>query len=295
MDADRREDPARAIRVDEPFLARRARRSRLAASRPARSPGSTALRNRLRFRRPPGPHRDEPRRRANGRDEAPIGRPISIDDLFARLGELGPRPRIYGKPNEMEVTVSFAEDREHAAYDADAVSRFFRALSHADRLLRRFRARFIGKCSPVHFFWGSFDLAVTRFSGRPAPRHEAGPPNCPPKVTEEAYSHEVSSAGFWPGGRQMPRPVFYSYAYPEPEGFRADSRAPGRGVVRGGDGGISASLRRGSRGAVLRRSRPRLPPEHLRSGREQREMGSRGSGKGLFVDVASAVFPIAVK
>ncbi len=155
------------------------------------------------------------------------------EELFARLAELGPRPRIYGRPNEMEVAIPFAEDREHASYDAAAVSRFFGALSHADRLLKEFRARFIGKCSPVHFFWGGFDLAVTRFSGRPAPLHSGGPPNCPARVNEEAYSHEVSSAGFWPGNPLLPQPVFYSYSYPEPDGFRASPVRPAEAAYNG--------------------------------------------------------------
>jgi Family of unknown function (DUF5996) len=147
-------------------------------------------------------------------------------ELFAKLAEIGPRPKIYGKPNEIEVAIPFAEDREHASYDAGAVVRFFGALSQAHRLLTEFRARFIGKCSPVHFFWGSFDLAVTRFSGRTAPEHIGDPPNCPHRVTVEAYSHEVSSCGFWPGDPAMPTPVFYAYAYPEPKEFSSAPIGP---------------------------------------------------------------------
>jgi hypothetical protein len=108
----------------------------------------------------------------------------------------------------------------HAAYDPAAATRFWRALVQVARVFTVFRARFIGKCSPVHFFWGSFDLAVTRFSGRTAPPHPGGVPNMPDWVAREAYSHEVSSAGFWPGNASFPEPVFYSYAYPEPAGFR---------------------------------------------------------------------------
>ena len=99
--------------------------------------------------------------------------------------------------------------------------RFWRALAQADRVLKKFRARFWGKCSPVHFFWGSFDLAVTRFSGRRAPQHPGGVPYMPDWVVREAYSHEVSSCGWWPGNDQYPQPAFYSYTYPEPEGFSA--------------------------------------------------------------------------
>ena len=139
--------------------------------------------------------------------------------LFAELEDLGLDVTIHGKPNEVEDPVPFAEDEAHAAYDADAAHRFWRVLVQADRLFRQFRARFVGKSSPVHFFWGSFDLAVTRFSGRPAPPHPGGVPNLPDWITREAYSHEVSSAGFWPGGPPHPAPLFYSYAYPVPDGF----------------------------------------------------------------------------
>ena len=107
----------------------------------------------------------------------------------------------------------------HASYDPDAAHRFWQVLRQADRVFAKFRTGFLGKSSPVHFFWGSFDLAVTRFSGRPAPRHPGGVPNLPDAVAQEAYSHEVSSAGFWPGGGAIDYPAFYSYAYPAPEGF----------------------------------------------------------------------------
>ena len=119
----------------------------------------------------------------------------------------------------MEDATPFAEDEAHASYDPEAAHRFWRVLVQADRVLTAFRARFLGKCSPVHFFWGSFDLAVTRFSGRPAPPHPGGVPHLPDWVDREAYSHEVSSAGFWPGGGAVPYPAFYCYAYPEPDGF----------------------------------------------------------------------------
>ena len=149
-------------------------------------------------------------------------------DVFGRLGALGLDISIRTLPNEIPNAVPFEQDREHAAYSAGDVERFWRALVHADRVLKEFRARFIGKASPVHFFWGSFDLAVTRFSGRPAPPHPGGVPNLPDWVAREAYSHEVSSCGFWPGGEAMPQPVFYSYAYPEPASFKqAAVRPPG--------------------------------------------------------------------
>lgn len=122
-------------------------------------------------------------------------------------------------PNEIENAVRFEEDRVHNAYDAEAVNRFWRVLYQVNRVFRSFRADFQGKASPVHFFWGSFDLAVTRFSGRTAPDHPGGAPNMPLWVEQEAYSHEVSSAGFWPGGDIFPEAMFYSYAYPSPPGF----------------------------------------------------------------------------
>jgi hypothetical protein len=139
--------------------------------------------------------------------------------LMATLDEIGLPVRIHGRPNEVEEAIPFAEDRRHSSYDPEAVERFRRVLVQVDRVFHEFRARFVGKSSPVHFFWGSFDLAVTRFSGRPAPPHPGGFPNLPDRITREAYSHEVSSAGFWPGGEAMPDPIFFSYAYPTPEGF----------------------------------------------------------------------------
>ena len=143
------------------------------------------------------------------------------DALMAALAELDIRVRIHGRPNEVADPIPFRQDRVHAAYDADYAQRFWRVLLQADRVFKQFRTRFLGKVSPVHFFWGSFDHAVTRFSGRTAPPHPGGIPNLPDAVTREAYSHEVSSAGFWPGGGGVDYPVFYSYAYPTPAGFAA--------------------------------------------------------------------------
>jgi hypothetical protein len=130
------------------------------------------------------------------------------------------------KPNEVTDPVRFDLDETHKAYDREYVNRFWRILVQADRIMKEFRARFIGKCSPVHLFWGGLDLAVTRFSGRTAPTHPGGIPNLPDFVTREAYSHEVSSCGFWPGGGAVPYPAFYSYAYPEPAGFAASPVKP---------------------------------------------------------------------
>ena len=159
--------------------------------------------------------------------------PMSVAEFHARfrnlVARLGGTPELHGRPNELADPVPFAEDRETRPYDADAASRFWRALVAADRVLKRFRTGFLGKASPVHFFWGSFDLAVTRFSGRLAPPHPGGMPALPDEVTREAYSHEVSSAGFWPGGGAVDFPAFYSYAYPEPEGFGAARVEPREG------------------------------------------------------------------
>jgi hypothetical protein len=134
--------------------------------------------------------------------------------------------RIDRVPNEMSDPIRFDEDRVHRAYDAAAVERFFRALLQIDRVFRLFRSGFLGKVSPVHFFWGSFDLAVTRFSGRPAPLLESSAPGLPLAVAREAYSHEVSSAGFWPGGSGVDDASFYSYAYPQPAGFEKSRVRP---------------------------------------------------------------------
>jgi hypothetical protein len=143
--------------------------------------------------------------------------------LMAALDGLGISVTISTLPNEMADPVRFPEDRLQRPWDATAVRNFQTALLHADEVFKSFRTGFLGKASPVHFFWGSFDLAVTRFSGRRAPTHPGGVPGLSDAVTREAYSHEVSSAGFWPGSDAYPRAAFYSYAYPAPEGF-ADAR-----------------------------------------------------------------------
>ena len=139
--------------------------------------------------------------------------------IKAALAEAGVHVDIDETPNELADPIRFSEDRVHAAYDADYAQRFWRVLLQCDRVFKLFRTGFIGKASPVHFFWGSFDFAVTRFSGRRAPLHPGGIPHLPDAVTREAYSHEVSSAGFWPGGGAIDYAAFYSYAYPTPDGF----------------------------------------------------------------------------
>src|SRR5436305_4281812 len=146
--------------------------------------------------------------------------------LMAELGKLGLPVDIYRLPNEVPDPIRFDQDETHRSYDPEYANRFWRILVQADRIFKEFRARFIGKCSPVHFFWGGPDLAVTRFSGRPAPPHPGGIPHLPDRVTREAYSHEVSSCGFWPGGGPIPYAAFYAYAYPEPAGFGASSIQP---------------------------------------------------------------------
>ena len=156
-----------------------------------------------------------------GRQHLPL-KPQSVADFYKNamtaLRSLGIEVHIWTTPCELADPVPFEKDQQHAAYDRDAAQNCWRLLANADRVLQDFRGRFLGKCSPVHFFWGSFDLAVTRFSGRVAPPHP-GAPNVADHVTREAYSHEVSSAGFWPGGGPIAEPVFYAYAYPEPAGF----------------------------------------------------------------------------
>jgi hypothetical protein len=146
--------------------------------------------------------------------------------VMMALAELAIDVTIDEIPNELPAPIRFSQDQQHASYDAGAVGRFLQVLVNADRVFKQFRTAFLGKASPVHFFWGSFDLAVTRFSGRRAPRHPGGVPHLSDDVAAEAYSHEVSSAGFWPGGGAIDYPAFYSYAYPVPEGFAAAKVRP---------------------------------------------------------------------
>ena len=149
--------------------------------------------------------------------------PQSVAAFYGRLkdemAKLDLHVNINQKPNEIPDSIPFDQDETHKAYDQVYANRFWRVLVQADRVFKEFRARFVGKCSAVHYFWGAPDLAVTRFSGRPAPEHPGGVPHLPDRVAREAYSHEVSSCGFWPGGGPIAYPVFYSYAYPEPSGF----------------------------------------------------------------------------
>ena len=150
--------------------------------------------------------------------------PMSVAEFFERtrhaIQAVGGTPRIHRAPNEVPDPVPFAEDTQRRPYDSRAVERFHQALLRIERVFSNFRTSFLGKVSPVHLFWGAFDLAVTRFSGRRAPIHPGGVPNLPTAVAREAYSHEVSSAGFWPGGAGVDEAMFYAYAYPEPAGFQ---------------------------------------------------------------------------
>jgi len=184
-------------------------------------------------------HRLELRSSDGRREEVPL-RPQSVavfhSLVMEALRRLDIEVRISQKPSELVDPIPFAEDETHRSYDADYVRRFWWALVQADRVFKIFRARFIGKASPVHFFWGAGDLAVTRFSGRRAPEHPGGIPNLPDWVTREAYSHEVSSCGFWPGGGAIDYPAFYSYAYPAPAGF-AEARVEPEGAFYSKDYG----------------------------------------------------------
>lgn len=140
-------------------------------------------------------------------------------ELFEKLAELGIEVKIHARPNEMEPAIPFKENRINKSYDPMAANTLWQAMLKANNVFSKFRSEFIGKCSPVHLFWGAFDLAVTRFSGNAAPLHQRGMPNMPLEVMQEAYSQEVSSAGFWPGSKDSPIPVFYSYVYPGDASF----------------------------------------------------------------------------
>jgi len=150
-------------------------------------------------------------------------KPRSVADFYkavmGALNELDLAVKIDILPNEIPNPIPFDRDEQHRSYDPKYANRFWRVLVQNDRVFKEFRSRFCGKCSPVHFFWGAPDLAVTRFSGRSAPKHPGGIPHLPDAITREAYSQEVSSLGFWPGADAMPMAIFYSYAYPEPTGF----------------------------------------------------------------------------
>ncbi|MCC8477322.1 DUF5996 family protein [Streptomyces globisporus] len=172
-------------------------------------------------------HRLEVRSSDGGVRGFPL-RPMAVAEFYAQvlrtLDELGIEAPIHPCPNEVEPAIPFAEDHDHASYDGEAATLFWRQLLQANRVMGEFRSHFVGKVSPVHFFWGAMDLACTRFSGRVAPPHPGGAPNCGDWVMVEGYSRELSSCGFWPGGGE--EGAFYAYAYPEPEGFAGHPVAP---------------------------------------------------------------------
>ena len=169
-------------------------------------------------------------RSSRGEQRAFALAPMTVADFYTRvmraLADLGIDVAINTMPNEIPGPIRFEDDRVHGDYDADYVNRYWRVLSQVDRVFKHFRAGFTGKCSPVHLFWGSFDLAVTRFSGQTAPEHPGGIPHLPDAVTREAYCRECSSAGFWPGGGPIDYAAFYSYAYPAPAGFAESGVQP---------------------------------------------------------------------
>jgi hypothetical protein len=171
-------------------------------------------------------------RMSDGQVRKIVMRPVSVAAFYGEMGialsELGLSLMINPMPCEIPGAIPFPEDDVHKSYDPEYARRFFRVLTSTHEVMSHFRTGLLGKASPVHFFWGSFDLAVTRFSGRAAPRHPGGVPHLPDSVAREAYSHEVTSAGFWPGGGGAPvdDAAFYSYAYPAPEGFAATKVRP---------------------------------------------------------------------
>ncbi|MEM1154212.1 MAG: DUF5996 family protein [Pseudomonadota bacterium] len=176
---------------------------------------------------------------SGGVESFPLG-PLTVADFHEQfvtmLNKLGASTTFHGCPNELPDPTPFTADSALRPYDADAVLRFHRAMVSVNQVFQLFRTGYRGKVSPVHLFWGSFDLAVTRFSGRDAPLHPGGIPNLPDDITQEAYSHEVSSAGFWAGGGPVGDAAFYSYAYPGPEGF-ADARVQPEAAYHDGDFG----------------------------------------------------------
>lgn len=155
---------------------------------------------------------------------------MSVAEFYKKvmhaLADLGIKVEIYKVPCELENPVPFDEDQIHKTYNPEQAAALHKAMLQAQKVMQQFRAEFRGKCSPVHFFWGSFDLAVSRFSGRTAPKHPGGVPGLPDWIAQEAYSHEVSSCGFWPGSEALPEAAFYSYIYPEPEGYRTAKIKP---------------------------------------------------------------------
>ena len=276
LDADRRQGPARADALAQPRLARaalrrRARPRHVGDPRRRRSP-----RDRVRLRRPPPRRAHVERAGARLRAGADVGGRLPRR-VLAELAAARIEVAIHPAPNEVDDPIPFADDTVHAAYDARRGARVLARAGPGRPRAAPFRTSFLGKASPVHFFWGSFDLAVTRFSGRAAPLHPGGIPDLPDAVTREAYSHEVSSAGFWPGNDAFPQAAFYSYAYPSPPGF-ADARVEPEGARWSKELGewlLPYELVRDRRRP--RRRRARLPRIDLSRRRRPGALGSRRS------------------
>jgi Family of unknown function (DUF5996) len=207
----------------------------------------------------------------------------SVASFHARvmraLNELGIAVAIDEMPNELPDPVRFSEDVKHASYDPDAVQRLFKILLNSDRVFKQFRTGFLGKASPVHFFWGSFDLAVTRFSGRRAPQHPGGVPHLPDAVAQEAYSHEVSSAGFWPGGGAVDYPRVLFLRLPRACRLPHHEGASRCSLLQRGARRVHPAVRPGAHGTESRQGLARFPAEHLRGRGDFSEMGSLCAGK----------------
>ena len=199
------------------------------------------------------------------------------EQVMAALADLGVATEIWPVPVEIPGAIPFPDDQQHSSYDPHAVQRFWRALMAMEFVFRTFRSRFIGKVSPVHLFWGALDVAVTRFSGRRAPLHPGGAPNCGPHVMWEAYSHEVSSAGYWPGAPGA-EGVFYSYAYPEPTGLPRRGGGARRRPLRRGPRRVRPALRDSAHRRRPRRAPALVPADHLRSRGGHRAVGPRHAG-----------------
>ena len=205
--------------------------------------------------------------------------PVSVATMYGAvmdaMADVGMPVTIHTTPNEIADAIVFPDDEVHASYDPADAEAWWRVILQAQRVFERFRAGYQGKVSPVHLFWGALDLAVTRFSGRIAPQHPGGMPNFPDDVAREAYSHEVTSVGFWPGSRDAPTPIFYAYAYPTPDGFSESIVAPAGAFWLAELGEFALALRGGRHVGRPRRGSPRVLRVDPRGGRRSRRMGPR--------------------
>ena len=275
MDADRRQDAARARADAEPLVAGRALRHRPRPRHIADACGARTFEvdfdfvdHQLVVRTSDG------RGRAACRSSRCRSRLLSEVHGAAGVARAS-KPHIWPVPAEIARRHPLHGDRVHASYDADAAQRCWRVLAQADRVLKRFRGRFLGKCSPSHFWWGASTSPARGSRARPAPPHPGGMPNLPDCVTREAYSHECISAGWWPGtvGSPVAEPAFYAYAYPSPRAARSDRPARG-GALRHGAARVDPALRGRAHGLGSRRDAAGVPAEHLRCRRKSRKMGS---------------------